>query len=120
MKPRNLRSLTLLAGLLIIAVIVLGLIPLNPGSKAALDRKGNDRFTKVRNPAAENLDVRNRFQKVSQSKAVAIKKSEGKVSGLRAGVPESMLKAKERLEREAASVLQFRSQRLVAVSCQLN
>ena len=100
MKPRNLRSLTVLAGLLVIAVIILGLIPLNAGSKAALDRKENGRFSKVRNPAAENLDVRNRFSKDSQSQALEIQKSEKKDSRLRGAVPESMLKAKERLARE--------------------
>ncbi len=80
MKPRNLRSLTLLAGLLVIAVIVLGLIPLNSGSKAALDRRGNGRFSKDRHPGAENLDVRNRFSKDSQSKALRSRSGKRKLA----------------------------------------
>ena len=64
MKPRNLRPLTLVAGLLAIAVIVLGLIPLNPRSKAAFSRGENPRSLKAI-PAAENLDVRSRFAKAS-------------------------------------------------------
>lgn len=75
MKPRNLRTLTLLAGIVIIAVIVLGLIPLSLGSRAAMDRR-DARFSKGGVSAAENLDVRNRYSKTSQS--VGIQKVEKK------------------------------------------
>ena len=46
MKPRNLRSLTLLAVLLVIAVIVLGLIRSIRGVKPRLIGRGNGRFSK--------------------------------------------------------------------------
>src|SRR5688572_16974552 len=100
MKPRNLRTLTLLAAIVIIAVIVLGLIPVDLGSKAAIDREDKSRFLKGI-PAAENLDVRSRFSKASQAaQAIEIQKGAKKDSRRRAGITESMLKAKERLERE--------------------
>src|SRR5688572_2018576 len=96
MKPRNLRTLTFLAGMGIIAVIVLGLIPLSLGSRAAMDRR-DARFSRAGISAAENLDVRNRYSKTSQS--VEIQKVDKK-GARRSAIPESMLKAKERLARE--------------------
>ena len=97
MKPRNLRTLTLLAGIVIIAVILLGLIPVDLGSRAAMDRR-DARFSKGGVSAVENLDVRNRYLKTSQS--VGIQKEVKKAARLRSAIPESMLKAKERLARE--------------------
>ena len=100
MKTRNLRALTLIAGVLTIAVIVLGLIPLNPGSKAAIGNGENSHVARGA-PPAENFDVRDRFSKVPQTTPdLRIQKGDKNENKRRGTTSPSMIQAKDRLQRE--------------------